>query len=309
MKKEKKSSVERKIYFYRIDIGKDDKGKPENFNAFEALTHINSLPFNSEGRYMPENDDNDLCCWADQLVKEKYVEVRFGQIRRSDLPQIEQLGNLSDLTIPHNSGLVELIHIVFFPNNIVGIDFNFHGPRISRFAQYLQVKTPKSEQPIIFEQLLRKDISAQLNKLQDVRLFQLKIQSSFIETVRKADEDLGAAFEAAVKASNAQELEVVLRPAAYSRESLSKKLMSAAKSILGSPSLRLESSKFSLRGGTVGDQIETVDILKDQLIVNKRIVQLKNKYRALDPKSAYEAINSAYLELRSDLEEAAGIPQ
>ena len=63
----------------------------------------------------------------------------FCQIRRTGLPQLEQAGTVSDLKIADNAGLVEAVHVVFFPDNIVGADFNFYGPRLSRLGYYLRV--------------------------------------------------------------------------------------------------------------------------------------------------------------------------
>lgn len=59
---------------------------------------------------------------------------------------MEQAGALSDLRIPTHAGLAETIHIVVFPDNIVGADFNFFGPRLSRFSRYLKEKAPTTFQ-------------------------------------------------------------------------------------------------------------------------------------------------------------------
>lgn len=53
--------------------------------------------------------------------------------------------------------------------------------------------------------------------------------------------------------------------------------------------------------------IEEIDVLRDLFIVTKRIVLQGERTRALDPTSAFEAIEEAYGELAADLEAAAGV--
>ena len=113
--------VKRKIYFYRANVGMDQGGRPLPFNVTPVLQHIGRLPFAPAGRYLDEGDIR-LCCWIDQ--QNPQPRFRLGQIRQSGLPQMEQYGQLTDLAIPANSGSAEAIHIVVFPNNIVGTEFN-----------------------------------------------------------------------------------------------------------------------------------------------------------------------------------------
>jgi hypothetical protein len=54
-------------------------------------------------------------------------------------------------------------------------------------------------------------------------------------------------------------------------------------------------------------RLESVDVLKDHLISNKKIVRMNHKSRALDDNAAYDAIEEAYRDLRTDLEAAASV--
>ena len=127
---------ERKIHFYRANIGSDGGGRPIPFDPHLALNHIAGLPFTMQGRYLADEDDA-ITCWVDGPNPRR--RFRLGLVRRSGLPMIEEAGNLTDLQIPPNSGLVETIHVVVFPDNIVGSDFNFYGPRMSRVRPWIQL--------------------------------------------------------------------------------------------------------------------------------------------------------------------------
>lgn len=299
--------VERKIYFYRVDAGQDAAGRPVAFNPAPTLAHLNGLPFTEHGRYWDSGDDNVTCCWVDRAAS--HGRLRVGNVRRTGFPQVERRGTIEPLSIHPAAGLVEQVHVAFFPNQIVGSEFNFYGPRLSRLARYFAVRANGVCPPVTFEPLLRQDVTEQLNRLADVRLFHLKIHASYAGVVAEADQDLGAAFDAAARAGQAEELEIILRPRAYSRGTLASRLLHTVKQLARRQDLREEASHFTVSGfNEVAERVDAVDILKDQLISRKRIVLGEDeRARALDSESAYAAIETAYTELRSELLVAAGV--
>lgn len=132
----------RKIYFFRAYVGSEGDGRPRNYDPGPPLRHINTLSFTNGGRYLEGDDDNAYACWPDRLRRP--FHTRMGKIRRSDLPQVEREGDLQDLDIPRDSGLIEQAHFAFFDNNVVGMVFNFYGPRAGSFAHYLREKHAES---------------------------------------------------------------------------------------------------------------------------------------------------------------------
>lgn len=298
-------TLERKIYFYRAYIGNDDNGLPLPFDPKPALAIVNQLPFKdvTGGRYLVDGDGDAVCCWVDDQGAQP--RIRLGQVRRAGLPQIEESGNLSDLDIAKNAGLVETVHIIFFPDNIVGMDFNFYGPRMSRLGYYLHIKGGQQTSPE-FNALLRKDVVAQLNYLSDIRLFDLKIQTSYVERVRQADADLGAAFDAARRLGDIEQLEVIMRPTKNGQYGMMDRLIGTAKRLAGYTDLRTEASRFILRGRREDSgRVEPIDLLRDHLIAKKWIVRMAGRSRALDKESAYDAIVTAYKELGAELTAAS----
>ena len=89
--------LERKILFFRADIGFDDGGIPLDFDPQPALTAINALPFTNDdgGRYEAEVDGNALCLIVHQGGS--MPSVRFCRVRRIGLPQLEQAGQITDI--------------------------------------------------------------------------------------------------------------------------------------------------------------------------------------------------------------------
>lgn len=297
----------RKIYFFRINVGTADSGKPIPFDPNPILEYINTLSWKTFERYYTDPEEKITGLWIDRV--EPPQRVRFGNIRRSDLPQVEDDGVLSPLFVSTNSGLADQIHVVFFSDNIVGADFNYYGPRISRLAEYMNKKAHEFfPQFICFQPLLRQDLIKKLNNFQDIRLFNLKLHTSYANLVRQADESLYGALDAARKAGLSADMEIILRPARHAKDFPSDKLLAAAKELVNSGSLRGAASRFVVRGtNQETGLIEQMDLLNDKLISKKRIVCLNERSRELDSQSAFEAIEEAYEELYPQLREAAGV--
>lgn len=52
-------TVQRKIYFYRINVGSTDAGEPILFNPSPVLQEMEGLPFDVDGRYW-EYDESPM---------------------------------------------------------------------------------------------------------------------------------------------------------------------------------------------------------------------------------------------------------
>ena len=83
---------------------------------------------------------------------------------------LEQAGNISDLVLDADAGLLEAIHVVFFPNNIVGAEYNHFGPRVSRLGSYLHEKSSEAVARAAFRPILCGDAANQLDRLSDLRV-------------------------------------------------------------------------------------------------------------------------------------------
>jgi hypothetical protein len=191
----------------------------------------------------------------------------------------------------------------------VGADFNFYGPRVSRLGDYLAEKARSISSSVSFLPLLRRDVAQKLGLFQDIRLFQLKIHASYAETVRQVDRGLGAAFAAARRAGSAVEVEIILQTKAHSHDgTLDATLLTSARQLAARTDLPQNAARFMVSGlDRETHKVETVDLLRDQLISKKQIVKQGPRTRALLASSAYAAIGEAYSELRDELVSAASL--
>ncbi|MCO6437241.1 MAG: hypothetical protein J5J06_09160 [Phycisphaerae bacterium] len=59
------TTVERRVFFYRVNLGQDNAGRPVPFDAAGALQHVDGLPYSATGRYVAGPDNTWLCAWID----------------------------------------------------------------------------------------------------------------------------------------------------------------------------------------------------------------------------------------------------
>src|SRR5258708_3313924 len=172
----------RTVLFFKVHGGIDPKGGLRNYDVSAALQQIGALTFTSGDRYLVESDDKVTCCWPESN------RLCLATVRRGDLPRVEQDGALRPLRIPAKSGLAEETHFVFFSHGIVGVLFNFYGPRPTRLVAYVAAKCRAPLDTMRLEPLVRQDIAAQLDGLAGIRLFDLAVRRPAVEIIREHDQ-------------------------------------------------------------------------------------------------------------------------
>ena len=302
-------TLERKVYFYRVDIGTDEGGQPLVYDPAPALDVVDSLPFTNDdnGRYLFDTDGNALSLRTHSRIPS--VSVLFGRVRRNALPQLEQAGNVTDLILAADQGLLEETHVAFFPNNIAGAVYNHFGPRASRLGSYLHQKSAEAVPFASFKQLLRAEPSAQLDRLGDLRVLEMTITPAYVDVVRQADSSLGDAFEANARLLESPKgLSLVLKSERVAAGGFLGRMGGVLRGLLNNGSIREGALRLQARGYCNDTEIvDTLDLLSDNFISTKAIVRMNTRSRALDPGAALRAIREAYGDLRDELEIAAGV--
>ena len=297
------NSIQRNIHFFRSVSGQDDAGRPLPYDPTTCLTTINGLDYadtGDSGPYLDTVDSNSVCCVVDQIGPPQ--RIRYFRIRKNGLPSLARNGNFGPLTIPDDAGLAEEIHAIFFANNIVGSDFNFFGPRLTSLGYYFETMGCES---VRFEPLFNRDATRNLDRLRDISVLSIRVTPSFADTIRDLNPDFSTAVAAIGRAGESQEIELVLRPAPYSRSKLSIGV-DFVKGIVGLDRWREEVKTLKVKGydETINKE-NTFDILSDRFVQSKGMIKQTPQGRAATPESAYQAINEAYTELRQELVSAA----
>lgn len=308
--------VQRRIYFYQV-LAADGQKLPYPFDPVPALNHIMTLPFDVKAKHNRYYDDafgGTLCCWQDQT--RQFPSLVLANIRRKDFPHMELNGQLTSLAIPVAGGLAEPIHVVFFRNDVAGmtfagLEYNFYGPRANRVSEYFGEKAEGKVPLISLSALVDQDTSQRLRRLQNFRLFRMRINQSAIELVKDIDQGLGSAFGEMLNiASSDHEAEIMVK--GKGRRSLPNAITDMVKRLIvpelydsNSPTKALN---FEI-GGTNREtnHLDIVDLLSEKLISKKQIKLANTRDRILDNGATFDAIEDAYDELKDQLVNAASV--
>ncbi len=209
--------------------------------------------------------------------------------------------------MPEESGLAECVHVMFFPENIVGIEYNNDGPRIARIGEYLYVKSQDvCPQVPEFEQLLQRDVVRKLEHMRIIRRFKLKVRESLFSSIEQADESLARAFQAARDLGQAKEIELILS-VGRGNGTLGKKVFNMAKRLLTLQNTNIDLISGEIRGYNETGKIEIIDLLNAKLVAEKSIPRQKTRTNVPQSELVYTAIEESYKELKDQLLSALGV--
>ncbi len=203
--------------------------------------------------------------------------------------------------------MAECVHVMFFPENIVGVEFNFDGPRVARISDYLHVKAQSvCSQVPVFEQLLRRDVMKKLDQMQTVRQFRLKVRDSLFSSTQQADKDLDNTLQAARQLGQAKEIEISLS-VGKGKGTLGTKVQNIAKKLLALRDTNYDVISGQIRGCDETGKIEIIDLLNAKLVAEKHIPRRTPHTGIKQSELFYKAINEAYEELKDQLLWASGV--
>lgn len=301
-------AIERNIYFYWINAGRDPKtGRWKDFDVRPYLETIRQLAPGEDGLYLPIAKTSDhLICAVDDLGKRP--KARWVRARRSDLPEVELEGKFDPLTIADKAGLADKCHVVFFDDNVVAAEFNTRAPRMPAFARYL---IKKSDAPnIAIEHLLARDVLSKLQQLESIHMLDLRVADPQLPVLQ--DTPFHESFKSLMTKFDAWDVEVVLRRKRNSDEDL-KGMKGILRKLARAAGRRGEGAspeKLKVKGRPIGgDEDAELDLLNSRLCSVQSIGRIRTRSRVLDAEDAYRAIEDAYKELSSDIKDAVSFRQ
>jgi len=168
------STIDRKIYFFELKTIHPKETSKEFI--YEKVRQINNLKYVDDSRYLQVKDKQFLS--IDIEDTNIPIKGKMGLTRMTALPSVDKKGNKTPLQIDIDAGIYEPTHFVLFPNNIVGCEFNFYGPRPSAFKFYLN---EKEKIKIEMRHILNKEIYKRLTKIGIVKRLELKCHRNILK--------------------------------------------------------------------------------------------------------------------------------
>ncbi|MET1247669.1 hypothetical protein ABWW58_02635 [Sporolactobacillus sp. STCC-11] len=309
-------TIMRKVHFFDFNIFELQQGSinlTHHSSPGKIISDISNLPLagNDIRSRFKFYANNDVSFLNEVEINGSQVRGKFAISRRSSLPSLETNGILKPLNIPANSGLAEITHFIYFVDeNVIGVEFNFYGPRTNTLSNYLQEKSKIFVNPfqlIDVTPILNQDIDLQLHDMGEINFMQMEIAKNEINIVKELDEDLYSAFEASAKvADDAESVEVILRKKKHSRGGFHFPFSrSKMKELLSSGDNRQKFNKFKANAESRSEERnKSFDFLEDKMIRSKKVVTLGERSKSVDSESMFNAIEEAHDELAPNFNES-----
>lgn len=291
----RKRTIRRKVHFY--EVCETESGRPIQPTVMRRwLERLEAVPFKGLGdRYQTMSDGHVVCGWPRLDIGS--LGLRFGLIRREDLPMVEFEGQVSDLQLRQDEGLLEACHARFHRDGIVVSDFNYFGPRLVRVLEYLPAVLGDDIPVCTVRQLLRGDIAKQLDLLAGLTRIRISGRSGANELLGRVHKSLHDAFRSAEIASgsgSAVVVDMTLKVDARTGAVLSKTLMESLRELIGTPSALSVLQKLEVAGPlAVEGHIMHLDLLEDAMVLARDFPTRTGRSRGIDTAQAYTVLDEA----------------
>jgi hypothetical protein len=285
----------RKIYFHKVLARSGDDGFALDRDALvAAIQGLEGTP----QFYLPDGppaDEQYLCAVADRAGAPH--RVRFYRVRRRNLPETEAGGTFEALELDERRGLAESIHIVLFDDDVIGSEYNHYGPRVSVFAAFLNERCGMD---VRVRQLVRRDVMDAILAMREIRVMRIKVSPAAATVLQQRAPGLGGAFDAAELFSAGRYMDLTLA-ATRGEANFTDKVQSFLRT-LRDAGVENQLDAAQVYGKTQDDAFETLDLLKDRIVLTREIERESPRSRALDKDAAYRAVEDAYGEIEEDLD-------
>jgi hypothetical protein len=174
------TEVKRKIYFFLADPGIDED--TQQINAFDPTPIVNQIDGLGPREKQLERTDGDLT-FCRIFNGSRYPRLRLTTVRMAEIPEGFDRRDSSTFIfeIAEEQGIAENSHMVFFPNNILGLEYNYRGPGVARFEEYLRKKVLIPESEVSFHALIDKDFEEKLQRWSELRELRIRVSHREVE--------------------------------------------------------------------------------------------------------------------------------
>lgn len=253
--------------------------------------------------YLSLGQDQSLGIWPQP---DKPGRLVLGAVRRNGLPDIEQAGQRSPLDLDDDQNLLECTHAMLFKNGVLGAEFNFHGPRVTRLSQYLEeiCCLPR----LSIEPIIKSEAAEKLARMGAIKRFELKIHRDQLTQLKRAERSLFEAFEVLHQESEAPLITVSLQQERYGKNGLGDRVRGMVNAIATSKNFRQNCERFVVRAyDKDSERTEKFDFLNDLMIQEEEVLPENPRSRAVDSDSMFKAIRKAYGRVKDVVPELASM--
>jgi len=302
--------VRRKIHFYQIVWLKNNGDKVQKPAQF-----IQDILSKISGQLIQQSD-NEL------LYLEHYSTpsipsgdlYRMSKIRKSDLPLGFDINkkDVFPLDLKDYQGLFEPSHFVVFDGKIIGAEYNHYGVKwlhsklMWLINDHLRTNAYGDIKRVEIKPILKKEVYDLISKFVEIKGIRISVATNYAKLLKREDPQ---SFEHMFSAAELVDdmwlhLSFTLgKGRRYGDPTKFEKILTSIKKILSRGDSRNNVNVMEIRGKFEGsDAVESINVLEELMLTEKRISKLDERTRAVNPDSMYGEIIESYNSLKEELE-------
>jgi len=305
--------VTRKIHFYQIVWVKNNGDKVPKSAQF-----IHNILSKISGQLIKRNNDELLYLDSYKqttLSNQNRKLYRIFRLRDKDLPLEFDINtkNISSLSLDKDKVLGEPSHFVVFDGKIIGAEYNYYGVRwihsklVWLINDYLRNNPQIGIKRVEIKPILKKEVYDLIEKFIEIKGIRISVATNYAKLLKQEDPQ---SFEQMFSAAELVDdmwlrLSFTLgKGKRYGEPSKFEKLLKSIKKILSRDDRKNNINVLEIRGKLEGsDSIESINILEELMLTEKRIPKIDDRTRAVNPDSMYRKIIDSYTALKDELEE------
>ncbi|WP_029503966.1 hypothetical protein [Lachnoclostridium phytofermentans] len=300
--RKKKTEIQRKFYYYEIDIRREIAGSVEKVpdlkkcikDIFCRIKHLKYSDTDFTDKYLvQENERGDYTYLIIDELDDHYIKFRMLLCKDKLLPYIEESGKLEPLAnkvITGKKKLAEITHgIIFLESNTLALEYNAAGGRKTDLSKYIDSKAGIPQITYLTNRV-NPDTLKNIKQNGEISLLKIKVKTNSAVIAMLTAED--TAFSSLnCKNDDIDSVEIVMR-----RRTSSKKkgfifpFLSAEFVNKLFKNNKEDFDKFSLAYGSGSGEI---NLLEEQFICNDPFIPIE-KTKTIKQEEAYNSMIEYY---------------
>lgn len=286
--------VERSIHFFWAANEFVD-GHMKRFNFADLCRDIGGLE--PQLRYMTSKDGTVT---TSRLFNPSDTDrLILGKVRRDELPPTETFGGeWGMLQLPENVGLADVIHIRFFDNNVVGVEFNRDGPWPTKLRDYAQDRFGKKYANFHMAAILDKNAMERLNRIDRVKGVDISLSQATLNHIPTPQaNDFLDAIKKIPGIGDAGVIRIgwhTYKPSEILNTGDMKRLVTF---LLENRGYFDKKARIKIVGFDIDNKRQEFDLVEDRVVTTHGVLKI-GRERCVDSKSAFRAIEDAYTQCK-----------
>lgn len=247
---------------------------------------------------MEGDDGTELVCWPTYPYADNCLI--FEKFRVTDLPTTRtRRGERGVIPIAENQGLGDATHVLFFENNVVGLDFNSSGPRPTRLRDYLQDRFPAIYKTLAMRAIVDRNAQERVRSITQVTSFEVQMSTHTMHALRGDPGNYLDVLRTAQPLAGVDAGVVAMRWATDKRDTYldAAGAQAFALHLLENRGDFDKRTKLIIKGKRADGTPESLNLLSDKVVSKQRVVKIPGS-RTISPPDAFRAIAHAYNDMR-----------